>query len=531
MYSTMPVPANASDWPTASVIYPGPLSNDQLTDNELAILLAIPRWAERTPDATVFRLPLGPEPTHGWVDATFSEARAIVARLATDWRARLFSDAGGLSTGPGTTICLLVEPIAHVLFHWLAFWALGCTVQLVSLTMGAESTLLCLNKSGCGVAIHSGMDKALEQKISSQFKGVMIRLPEEEFAHQLVRGSKHSRAGPLLPWPEPKRPDPAVILHSSGSTGAAKLIQLSLYFYTFPLLTTQRLHTASHSNIIFGSHPLLLFSPAYWQSFSSIFTMRLAIGIPTAFAHVSDIARLPSSHFVSWVQGLNAGEVMCAPRFVRDVLASGSESSINVLQNLQRVMVGGSALEESTGILAEKYNLKFMNAYGCTELGGLLIAQKPPYTHLRPLLGSSPLALPILDASSDELRKVQLWYSRSSSPLVAHLYVKGGVPLNFEPFPGEGPYSGDPAVKLDDIFKEVQDPSGTSYVYAGRTDDLIKLAGNGGWDISASVYETELNSVIASYLASQSSKDGQWTVDGLQLFGNTRPCTALNDNA
>ncbi|CAE6510188.1 unnamed protein product [Rhizoctonia solani] len=250
-----------------------------------------------------------------------------------------------------------------------------------------------------------------------------------------------------------------------------------------------------------------------------------------AFAHVHDLAKFPSGQFIGWARSLNAGGVICAPRFIRDVLASGSPSDIEFLQGMYTVAVSGSALDGSTAALAEKYKLKFVNGYGCTEFGGILLTTRPPYTHLRPLPGSSPLVLPISDPEPDGSRQVQFWHSCTTSHEIAHINAKGGVPLQFEPFPGEGPHKGEPAVKLDDIFKEVRDPSDVdspvSYVYLGRSDDLIKLAGNGGWDINASVYETELTSEITSYLASQTNEMGRWTVNGVQLFGNNRPCTAL----
>ncbi|KAG8747766.1 hypothetical protein FRC11_012250, partial [Ceratobasidium sp. 423] len=514
-----------SDQRTTSTVYAGPLNNDPLTENELAVLLAIPRGAEKIPNGAMFRLPLGPEPTQGWVDVTFSEARSIVSRLAADWKTRLSNGTDDQSVGPGMTICLLVQPVAHVMLHWLAFWALGCSIQVISSSMDDDTIALYLNKSGCRVVVHSGISDTQVEGIRSSWNGTMIRLTEEEHAHQLVLSHKQAQTNSILPWPEPKRPDPAIILHSSGSTGSAKLLQFSLYFCTLVIPKVQKLD-AEKLNITPELRPTLLFSPPYWQSFSMVLISQLVTGTPTAFAHVPDIAKFPSGQFIDWVRGLGAGAVISAPRFIRDILASGSESNIRFLQGLYNIVVGGSTLDESTAALAEKYTLKFMNAFGCTELGAIMVTNQVPYTHLYLLPGSSPLVLPISDTEPDGSRQVQLWYSRST-PRVAHLYAKGGVPLQFEPFPGEGPHKGELAVKLEDVFKEVRSPSRVSYVHLGRADDLIKLAGNGGWDINASAYEIELTSAITSYLANQSDEAGRWAVDAVQLFGNNRPCTAL----
>ncbi|CAE6449163.1 unnamed protein product [Rhizoctonia solani] len=509
----------------AGAPYVGPLGNEPLTDDELAILLAIPRGAEKTPDATALRLPLGPDPAHGWVDVTFSEARAIVARLAADWKNRLSDGTQGRDVGPGTTVCLLVQPIVHAIFHWLAFWALGCTVQLVSLTMGDENIPIYLKKSECQTVIYSSISDTLEQRLHSDFNGAMIQLSEEEYAHRLAQNAKCSHAEPNFPWPEPRRPDPAIILHSSGSTGAAKLLQFSLYFYSLNFSLIRNSNTILDNTP--DSRPFLLFSPQYWQSFGFVLTAQLAARAPIAFTHVPDISQFPSNRFIDWVRGLGVGGLICAPRFIRDILASGSEANIKYLQGLSNIVVGGSVLDESTATLAERYKLRLTNGYGSTEMGIVLCTSQPPYTHLRPLPKATPIVLPISETEPDGSRQVQLWYSQTTSPEVAHLSAKGDVPLKFEPFPGQGPHEGEPAVTAGDIFTEVRESSEPAYVYLGRNDDLMKLAGNGGWDINAATYETELTSAVTSRLSSECDGASRWSVDGVQLFGNNRPCTAL----
>lgn len=514
-----------SNQSTTSTVYTGPLGDDPLTENELAVLLAIPRGSERAPNATIFRLPLGPEPSHGWVDVTFSEARAIITRLAIEWKDRLSNGIKGQDVGPGMTICLLVQPMAHVLFHRLAFWALGCTIQLVSLSLGDDTITSFLNQTGCQVAIYSGIDDTRAEIICSGCDTTMMRLTEGEYAHQLALSHKQVQLDLTLPWPEPRRPNPAIILHSSGSTGVVKLLRFSLHFYTF-----DPPDGASISNNVSDHRPYLMLSAPHWQSFNMAFIVRLVVGNSMAFAHVHDITKLPSSKFIGWAQGLGAGAVACPPRFIRDTLASGSESNIRFLQGMNNIYVSGSTLDETTAALAEKYKLRLTNVLGCTELGGVLSTSQPPYTHLHIAPGTSPIVLPISDAEPDGSRQVQFWYPRSTSLQIAHLHATGGVPLQLEPFPGEGTHKGELAVKWDDIFKEVQGSTSTgsqpSYIPLGRSDDLIKFPG-GSHNMNASLYEIELTSVIVSYLARESDGTSRWTIDGVQLFGNGRPCTAL----
>ncbi|KAJ1306400.1 hypothetical protein OPQ81_007405 [Rhizoctonia solani] len=332
----------------------------------------------------------------------------------------------------------------------------------------------------------------------------MIRLAEEEHAHQLALNHKQGQSDPIPPLARTEASRPSYNSTFVGLNGYRQAIEfLTALSYTWSP------------------------DPPYWQSFNASLINQLIYGTPTAFPYVLDIAKFPSRHFIDWVRNLGAGGVVCAPRFIRDTLASGSESNIKLLQGLYNIVATGSTLDESTAALIEKYKLNFRNVFGSTELMAVLITSQAPYTHLRPLPDPSPLVHPISDTDTDGSRQVQFWFSPSTSRRIAHLRVKGTVPLKFEPFPGDGPHNGEPAVKLDDIFKEITTGSQISYIHLGRADDLIKLAGNGGWDINASTYETELISAITSYVSRQPKEEGRWTVEGVQLFGSNRPCTSL----
>ncbi|CUA76998.1 Potassium voltage-gated channel subfamily H member 2 [Rhizoctonia solani] len=518
--------------PTPSDAYEGPRDDQPLTEEELSILLAIPRAAENAPNSTAFRIPLGIDPSLGWIDVTWSEARSIVARLAATWATRisdLTSNQNSPPVGPGITVCILVQPSVTALFHIFAFWALGCTVQFISLSLDEETIDLYLNKSGCKVVVYSNISGDWIRVREKSFNGPLVSLPENEYAHQLAKTEKGG--GELaVPWPKPQRPTPAVVLHSSATTGIAKLLSFSLYYYTLGLpKTIQNARPAmphiSNPNLKTPmTHPFLIFSPPYWQSFHGSLFNHLVSGTSTTFAHVPDIMKLPSSQLITWARALDVGGMLCAPRFLQQSLASDFEDNSSFLQSLYMVVVCGSAIDDSTSALIEKHGLKFMNAYGCTEMGGVLYTTQAPYTHLRMPITLAPLVHPISDIEPNGSRQVQLWHSLSTSPQLAHLYAKGGVPLQIEPYPGTGPHAGKPAVNLGDVFEQVRLPPNSdsefAYVHLGRSDDVIKLSGGGGWNMNAAPYETRIRSLI-------SSRQIGWTVDTVQLFGGNLPCTVL----
>lgn len=160
-----------------------------------------------------------------------------------------------------------------------------------------------------------------------------------------------------------------------------------------------------------------------------------------------------------------------------------------------------------------------------SELERLLVAPRTPFTHLRPFPDAPPpLVHPISDPNPDGSRHVQLWSSISTSPILAHLIARGGVPLKLEPFPGEGPHHGEPAFNWGDVFLEVKTPlSETAYVHLGRADDRILLSHSVRDNISASVYENELFSRLCSGSVSSSG----WVPDKVQLFGSNMECTSM----
>jgi hypothetical protein len=132
----------------------------------------------------------------GLVDATCAEVRSIVACLADTWKSKLADilrkpdeQVCGSSVGPGTTICIMIEPSFHGIFHLLAFWAIGCTVQFVSMSDPVVA-ISQLNECDCRVMVCSGFDEEWIEAQRKIFNGVIIKLPEEEQAHRLVQSEK-----------------------------------------------------------------------------------------------------------------------------------------------------------------------------------------------------------------------------------------------------------------------------------------------------------------------------------------------------
>ncbi|KAF8596015.1 hypothetical protein BDV93DRAFT_563790 [Ceratobasidium sp. AG-I] len=422
--------------PTVSNV--GPADTDPLTEDELSILLAIPRAARNSPHATLFRLPRGPDPTLGWVDVTCAQVESIVSRLASRWSPILsgiiHARSGGRvsSVGPGTTICILVQPALNALFHHLAFWSLGCTIQYTMLVPGEDIASRYVQQAGCHIALCSEDD--LCTRAAMEQLGIAAHTP---------------------PWPEPRRPSPAVIIQSSASTGDPKLMRFSLHYYTLGLAWNCQRHlessrknaSESQSDKQQSMRPRLVLIPPYWQSFYRSFFAHLVTATPIAFAHTSDTSRLSGAEIAAWLEGLQAGALVASAHRVREVAMLGTHTKL--LQNLSYIATSGSRVDQQTSNLFHAHGLKVTNIFGTSELGRLLYASHVPYTHLRPFPDvPPPLVFPVTatgkiaaDTKSDEQpgRKVQLWSSLSTCIHLAHLSARGGVSLNLEPLPGKGP--------------------------------------------------------------------------------------------
>ncbi|CAE6417057.1 unnamed protein product [Rhizoctonia solani] len=523
-------------------LYPGPNDEDPLTEDELALLLAVPRAAESTPNATLFRFPLGPDPSMRWIDATCAETYSIVSRLADTWKSKLsglLNESNGLasgSVGPGTTICMAIKPDFHGIFHLIALWAIGCTVQFVSMA-DPSVAIDQLHETGCNVILCSGFDDDWIEARKNQFDGIILQLPEQEQAHELVKSEKQGQLKVTTPpWPVPQRPTPIVILQSSGSTGRPKLLRQSLYYYTIrhkdncqAYLGTA--HSGRTSKTPY-THPRLVPIPFYWSSTPYYIFTHLTTATPMAFAYFTNILKFPPSQLLDWAVALDVGAISCSSGLVRSIPRASFECHAEFLRTLYSFSFTGSSMDNNLSKLFEELKIPIVNLYGSSELGRIFQASRPPYTHLRPFRGAAlPLVHPISEYGADGSRYIELWYTPDVSPRLVHHLAFGGVPIKLEPFPGDGPHKGELAVNLEDIFQElpIRDASGsvveTVYIHVGRHSDQVRLGAGGVGSVDAALYEATFGSEINARLGRSDSCP--WTLDGVQLFGNNMSCTSL----
>jgi hypothetical protein len=139
-----------------------------------------------------------------------------------------------------------------------------------------------------------------------------------------------------------------------------KLLQFSLYFYTLNHpLNCQAYLSFTHPHISRTktpyTHPRLLFTPFYWQSFYASFFVHLTTATPLALPHILDVSSLSSSQFIAWAKAFDCGATTSCTRFVREIVTLGTD--IEFLQNLFLIGCGGALMDENTSALFEKHKL------------------------------------------------------------------------------------------------------------------------------------------------------------------------------
>ncbi|KAF8676586.1 hypothetical protein RHS04_06443 [Rhizoctonia solani] len=501
---------------------PGPNADDPLTDDELALLLAVPRAAESSPNSTLFRLPLGPDPTMGSIDATCAEVCSIIARLAELWQSRLpelVSTRDQLCAntplGPGITICILAKPLCGAIFHLLAFWSIGCTIQFVSVAMEPDIIDSQLNQSGCKVVVYSGFDEKWIDERRNHFRRVFIKLPEEEESSWLIRSEKQRPTLAPPPWPTPRRPTPALVLQSSGTTGKPKLLSY---------LRSKGSGSISKNP---HTHPRLVLAPPYWPSFYRSLFVHLTTATPMALPYVKGVDSLSPSRIIGWATALDVGAIAASTGLIRQIPLTAWEAHADFFRSLFDFTISGSSIDYLAPVF-ERLKIPITNLYGTSELGRLLYSTEPPYSYLQPYKDAPPpLVLPISNYAPDGSRNVELWYSPRNSYHLAHYLIHGGIPLELEPFPGDGPHKGELAMNMGDVFREITIgcSSERAYIHVGRHSDQIRLGGAALGNMNAALYENRLRSEIDNRISQLGSSP--WALDAIQLFGNNMQCTSL----
>lgn len=164
-------------------------------------------------------------------------------------------------------------------------------------------------------------------------------------------------------WSEPRRPSPAVIIHSSASTGDLKVMSFSLYYYTLGLAKDCERYLAlrprnppqSQPVKTPSTHPRLVLSPPSWQNFYPKLFVHLVSATPMTFIPTGETWQLSGSQVVDWVRGLDAGGLVASTPLIREVILL--DTNAELLQNLYLILTIGSHVDQQMSDAGDRLGL------------------------------------------------------------------------------------------------------------------------------------------------------------------------------
>ena len=141
-------------------------------------------------------------------------------------------------------------------------------------------------------------------------------------------------------------------------------MSFSLYYYTIGIAWNCQQHLASGSKSASKSHPAkgpfthprLVATSPYWQSFYRVFFTHLATATPMAFIHSASTIGLSGAEILSWIENLQAGAFIGCAHHVRDMVSLGTHTKL--LQSLYFISTSGSSVDDQISNLYETLGLQ-----------------------------------------------------------------------------------------------------------------------------------------------------------------------------
>lgn len=155
-------------------------------------------------------------------------------------------------------------------------------------------------------------------------------------------------------WPEPRRPVPSIILHSSASTNNPKLLRFPLQYWAQNLESHSEIIQSGASASSSAPRPRLMVSPPYWHTFANVLALHLATLTPFALVHTSDAGIMPAAEVLDWLVASDAAHIIVFSLQAREMLHVAFESEDNqqsrewarVMRNMEKVGITGSDIDE-----------------------------------------------------------------------------------------------------------------------------------------------------------------------------------------
>jgi long-chain acyl-CoA synthetase len=311
---------------------------------------------------------------------TFAQHERAVARVA-DWMA-------GQGIGPGSTVALLARNRVELTVAYWAAHAHGAVVALCNAWWSPAEVAAVLGELKPDLVI---VDEETQPRVPDQYRAAQA----DELSPLLADTSE----APPLPEPDIDEGDPALVLFTSGTTGAAKGIVLSQRAVVVNLhnllITTNRL--PSEIDPARRAGVSLVTVPLFHLAGVQVVSASLLTGATLAY----QAGRFDPAEVLRVIEREKVTTWGAVPAMVTRVMEHPDFGSRDV-SSVTSVSVGGSAANpEFRRRVAESFpRLRHGGAgslYGLTEAGGLIATGNAADIAARP--GSVGRLLPVIDVS------------------------------------------------------------------------------------------------------------------------------------
>lgn len=309
---------------------------------------------------------------NGYRDYSANDLNAFAYRAARFYGERY--PARSSSDEKGRIIGLLGPPSFEFVVTMFGLWKLGHTVFLISPRLGLDTYERLINLVEVKDIIFAEALTSIADAIHDRISEVSLHelITEKSYA-ETVKGEKLE--GPSNPDLDPEKENGhiAVIVHSAGSTGIPKPIQLS---------NSGLIQAASKPSLSMTAFSCIPF----FHPFGMNAMNRM---IYSGSQHWLFNASLPltNDHLTNVIKTYKPEVFFCVPYALK--LMAESEEGINALKQCKLVWYGGSSCPDGIGDMLNSNGVKMISDYGLSECGPLMSTDRPDgdeaWNYLRPL--------------------------------------------------------------------------------------------------------------------------------------------------
>ncbi|CEH12627.1 AMP-dependent synthetase/ligase [Ceraceosorus bombacis] len=435
-------------------------------------------------------------------------------------------------------VAIYCQPPIHAFFHHFALWALGVGVLFLDqnldaclrhdLIAPAQAILYCTH-------VQSPKDAQWVEALQVKHKWQLH--PQQHGALAMAQWAQQQQQQESIDvpeWPRTiKMPHPALVNHTSASTGVPKHCFTAIHFWSRGLKRTAMAFLGAQADTLptqLHQRGRLLTTNCFFFTYTAYITLQWIVGQPVIVPHPADGKTCTPTEWLETIALSDAAHFGTYPTVAEEMvrIARGNARYQAALRKLDSLAVMGAPVEPHLDALFRDFGIKQVhNIYGVSEFGRVMSSKSPPMRldALAAGPGSNHLVFTPLPPSSDNDKQTteteyQAWSIIERNPKLQANIQQGGIHVKVEPFAGPGADHGKPCINLADLFVRLPDAPGQTEPFwklVGRSSDVIVYANTLSANASA------LEAKLAKCLRDRSPRD---TVTAVQVLGHGKPWSA-----